>query len=176
MINTERLLLRQWQESDLEPWAALNADPEVMRHFPAVLRRAESDAMAAGNQAYIEAQGFGLWAVERRADRVFLGFVGLKGLAASNPLAPAVEAGWRLARHGWGQGYATEAASAAMADGFGRLGLERIVAFTAQSNLPSQAVMARCGMIRRSDLDFDHPALPEGHALSRHLVWERLKP
>jgi RimJ/RimL family protein N-acetyltransferase len=174
MITTERLVLRQWRDSDLEPWAELNADPEVMRHFPAVQSRLESDAMAAGNRAYIDQHGFGLWAVERRVDAVFLGFVGLKALADSNPLAPAVEAGWRLARHGWGQGYATEAATAAMADGFGRLGLERIVAFTAVSNLPSQAVMQRSGMTRRADLDFDHPALPAGHRLSRHLVWERL--
>ncbi len=176
MITTDRLILRQWRDSDLDPWASLNADPEVMRHFPAVHTRPESDAMAAGNRDYIDQHGFGLWAVERRSDGEFLGFVGLKGLSDANPLAPAVEAGWRLASQAWGQGYATEAAAAAMADGFERLGLERIVAFTARQNLPSQAVMTRLGMTRREDLDFDHPALPAGHRLSRHLVWEALKP
>jgi len=175
MITTDRLILRQWRDSDLDPWAALNADPEVMRHFPAVHTRLESDAMAAGNRDYIDQHGFGLWAVELRSDGQFLGFVGLKGLPEANPLAPAVEAGWRLASQAWGRGYATEAATAAMADGFERLGLERIVAFTARQNLPSQAVMGRLGMTRRDDLDFDHPALPAGHRLSRHLVWEALK-
>jgi RimJ/RimL family protein N-acetyltransferase len=176
MIITPRLILRQWRDSDLDPWAALNADPEVMRHFPAVHTRLESDAMAAGNRDYIDQYGFGLWAVECASDGQFLGFVGLKRLSGINPLAPAVEAGWRLSRQAWGQGYATEAAAAAMADGFERLGLERIVAFTASQNLPSQAVMTRLGMTRREDLDFDHPALPAGHRLSRHLVWEALRP
>ena len=176
MIETARLILRTWRESDFEPWAALNADPEVMRHFPATLTRIEADALAARNQDHIDQHGFGLWAVERREDGVFLGFTGLMTLRESNPLAPGVEAGWRLARHAWGQGYATEAARAAMDDGFSRLGLKQIVAFTAVPNLPSQAVMARLGMVRRTDLDFDHPMLPPGHVLERHLVWSLDRP
>ena len=173
MIETARLILRNWREVDLEPWAVLNADPEVMRHFPGVHTRIESDAMAAKNQDHIDQHGFGLWAVERKDDGVFLGFTGLMGLRESNPLAPGVEAGWRLARHAWGAGYATEAARAAMDDGFGRLGLRQIVAFTATTNLPSQAVMTRLGMIRREDLDFDHPMIEPGHVLRRHLVWSQ---
>jgi ribosomal-protein-alanine N-acetyltransferase len=173
VIETPRLILRGWREADLEPWAALNADPEVMRHFPAVQTRIESDAMAARNQDHIDQHGFGLWAVERKADGVFLGFAGLMALRESNPLAPGVEAGWRFARHAWGRGYATEAARAAMDDGFGRLGLKAIVAFTATTNLPSQAVMDRLGMTRREDLDFDHPMAPVGHVLRRHLVWSQ---
>lgn len=176
MIETPRLILRGWRESDLDPWAALNADPEVMRHFPATQTRIESDAMAARNQDHIDQHGFGLWAVERREDGAFLGFTGLMVLRESNPLAPGVEAGWRLARHAWGQGYATEAARAAMDDGFTRLGLKQVVAFTARPNLPSQAVMARLGMTRRPDLDFDHPMVPEGHALRPHLVWSLDRP
>ncbi len=175
-LETERLRLRPWRAEDLAPFAALNADPEVMRHFPATLSRIESDALAAVCQGEIERHGFGLWAIERRADGAFLGFTGLRGLAQSSPLAPGVEAAWRLSRQAWGQGYASEAARAAIDDGFARLGLDRIVAFTATANLPSQAVMARIGMIRREDLDFDHPALPEGHALSRHVVWEAVRP
>lgn len=171
MIESPRLILRGWRESDLEPWAALNADPEVMRHFPGVHTRLESDAMAAGNQDHIDRHGFGLWAVERKDDGVFLGFAGLMMLRESNPLAPGVEAGWRFARHAWGNGYATEAARAAMDDGFGRMDIGQIVAFTATTNVPSQAVMGRLGMTRREDLDFDHPNVPEGHVLRRHLVW-----
>lgn len=176
MITTERLILRAWRPDDHEPFAALNADPEVMRHFPATLSRVESDALAAICQDEIARLGFGLWAIERREDGAFLGFTGLRRLAASNPLAPGVEAAWRLSRQAWGQGYASEAARAAINDGFLRLGLERVVAFTATVNLPSQAVMARIGMTRREDLDFDHPALPEGHRLRRHVVWEAVRP
>ncbi len=176
MIETPRLILRNWRDGDFEPWAALNADPEVLRHFPSTHTRIESDAMAARNRDYIDEHGFGLWAVERREDGVFLGFTGLMTLRDSNPLAPGVEAGWRYARHAWGHGYATEAARAAMDDGFARLGLAQIVAFTATTNLPSQAVMARLGMTRRPDLDFNHPMLPPGDPLERHLVWSADRP
>ena len=172
MIDTARLILRNWLPADLEPWVAMNADPEVMRYFPAVQTREESEGMMARNRDYIDREGFGLWAVERKDDGMFLGFTGLMTLKAPNPLHPGVEAGWRLARHAWGQGYASEAATAALKDGFERLGLKTIVAFTATDNLPSQAVMTRSGMTRREDLDFDHPALPKGHRLERHVVWE----
>jgi len=171
VIETPRLILRDWREADLEPWAALNADPEVMRHFPATLTRIESDASAASYRDHIDRHGFGRWAVERREDGVFLGSTGLMSLHDTNPLAPGFEAGWRLARHAWGQGYATEAARAALDFGFTATGLKQIVAFTSADNLPSQAVMERLAMTRRPDLDFDHPALPEGHVLRRALVW-----
>lgn len=171
MIATDRLILRNWRASDLEPWAALNADAQVMEHFPALLSADEAAAMLAANQARITDNGWGLWAVERRGDGAFLGFTGLMPLRESNPLAPGVEIGWRFARHAWGSGYASEAARAALAWGFERLGLPEIVAFTATGNLRSQAVMDRVGMARREDLDFDHPALPKGHVLERHVVW-----
>lgn len=171
MIETDRLILRNWRPSDLDPWAALNADTEVMEHFPATLDRIESDAMAAVHEALITKQGWGLWAVERREDGAFLGFTGLKAIPASIPFAPAVEVAWRMSRAAWGHGYASEAARAAMADGFSRLAMPRIVSFTAQVNERSAAVMRRIGMARREDLDFDHPVLPEGHRLRRHVVY-----
>ena len=171
MIETDRLILRNWRPSDHDAWAALNADPEVMEHFPATLDRIESDAMAATHRALIEKQGWGLWAVERREDGAFLGFTGLKEIPSAIPFAPAVEVAWRLGRAAWGHGYASEAATAAMTDGFERLQLPRIVSFTATVNVRSQAVMRRIGMIRREDLDFDHPVLPEGHRLRRHVVY-----
>jgi RimJ/RimL family protein N-acetyltransferase len=172
VIETARLILRGWRAEDLEPWAAMNADPEVMRYFPAVLSTAEAEAVMARAQAHIDEHGYGLWAVERKADGRFLGFTGLKTLTPDNPLAPGVEAGWRLTRHAWGQGYASEAAAASLKHGFDQLDLTSIVAFTATDNLASQAVMNRIGMTRREDLDFDHPALPKGHPLERHVVWE----
>lgn len=176
MLETERLILRRWRSGDREPWAAMNADPEVMGYYERRLTVAESDARIERLEQHFDDHGFGEYAVERRADGVFLGMVGLATLEAPIPLAPGVEAGWQLARHAWGQGYATEAARAAMDDGFARLGLKEIVAFTATTNLPSQAVMDRIGMTRRPDLDFDHPMLPEGHILRRHLVWSQAAP
>lgn len=170
MIGTERLVLRPWREADREPWAALNADPEVMAHFPAVLSRAESDALMDRLAASVAETGRGFMALERRSDGAFLGFVGVKPTGPDLPFGGAPEIGWRLARHAWGRGYASEAAQAALADAFGR-GAEEVVSFTAVSNLPSQAVMTRIGLRRTPERDFAHPALPEGHRLRPHLVW-----
>jgi ribosomal-protein-alanine N-acetyltransferase len=147
-----------------------------MRHYERPLTQAESDARIDRLERHIATHSFGEYAVERREDGVFLGMVGLARLDEANPLFPGVEAGWQLARHAWGRGYATEAARAAMDDGFRRIGLKEIVAVTATTNLPSQAVMGRLGMTRREDLDFDHPNVSEGHVLRRHLVWSEDRP
>ncbi|GAA4574338.1 GNAT family N-acetyltransferase [Planotetraspora kaengkrachanensis] len=169
MLETERLSLRRWREGDLEPFAALNADPVVMEHFPAALSRDESDALARRIEAGFEEHGFGLWAVE--ADGTFLGFTGLSVPRFTAAFTPCVEIGWRLARHAWGYGYATEAASAVLDDAFGRLGLPEVVSFTAVGNLRSQAVMRRIGMSRDPAEDFDHPALAEDSPLRRHVLY-----
>ncbi|HEX6860717.1 MAG TPA: GNAT family N-acetyltransferase [Caulobacteraceae bacterium] len=171
MIETPRLLLRGWRDEDYAPFAALNADPEVMRRFPATHTREESDTLADGNREHIEEHGWGLWAIERRDDGRFLGFVGLARPRQPNPYADEVEVGWRLAQEGWGHGYASEAARASLAYGFERLKLPRIISFTATENERSQAVMRRIGMTRAPDLDFDHPRLPKGHRLERHVVY-----
>lgn len=176
MIETPRLNLRSWREEDLGPFAALNADPEVMRYFPSTLSRAESDALAARYQSHIDQHGFGRWAIERREDGAFLGHSGPMMMSPPVPLSPGAEMGWRLARAAWGRGYATEASRAAVDFCFEHIGLEQIVAFTSTTNLPSQAVMARLGMTRRPDLDFDHPNVPEGQILRRHLVWSQDAP
>lgn len=169
-FETERLRLRQWREADYAAFAALNADAEVMRYFPAPLSRAESDAMADRCRGLIAAKGWGLWAVERKTDGAFLGFVGLHEPAAALPFAPCVEVGWRLARHAWGYGYATEAARGALAYGFGHLGLDEIVFFTALANARSRAVMQRIGM-QEDAVGFEHPALPPGHPLRPHCLY-----
>ena len=170
MIATERLVLRGWRPEDLDPFAALNADPEVMRHFPAPLTREESDALAERNRLHIDDHGWGLWAVERKLDGAFLGFTGLARPRPPHPLQNEVEVGWRLARFAWSHGYASEAARASLDFGFNELGLSRIVSFTAVENERSQAVMRRIGMTRAPELDFDHPAL-KGHRLERHVVY-----
>jgi len=170
-LRTSRLQLRPWREADLPVFAALNADPEVRRWFPGTLTREESDAQAMRIQEHIAAHQFGFWAVEVPGTASFVGFVGLKHVTFAAPFAPAVEAGWRLSRDHWGQGYATEAAWAALSHGFGPLGLAEIVAFAVPGNLPSRRVMERIGMRHDPGGDFDHPALPNGHPLQRHVLY-----
>jgi RimJ/RimL family protein N-acetyltransferase len=169
--RTDRLLLRRWTDADLEPFAALNADPEVMEHFPALLSRAESDALARHSDAFLRENGWGLWAVEVAQSGRFAGFTGLAPVRAALPFAPAIEVGWRLARWAWGSGYATEAATAALRVAFDGLGLDEVVSFTALTNVRSQAVMRRIGMTRDPADDFDHPALPVGSPLRRHVLY-----
>jgi ribosomal-protein-alanine N-acetyltransferase len=171
MIRTGRLILRDWRDDDLAPFAALNADPEVMRYFPATLTRAESDAAAARNRDGIARHGYGFWAVEVPGVTPFAGMVGLSVPRFEAPFTPCVEIGWRLARAHWGRGYATEAARAALGHAFGPLGLGEVVAFTVPANVPSRAVMTRLGMTRTPADDFDHPLLPEGHPLRRHVLY-----
>lgn len=170
-LRTERLLLRCWRDEDLEPFAELNADPETMRYFPTPIARAESDAIADRIRRHIEAEGWGLWAVEVVGGGSFVGFVGLARLSFEAHFAPAVEVGWRLAREYWGQGYATEAGRAALAYGFEELELEEIVSVTSPLNEPSWRVMERLGMSRDPFGDFEHPRVPVGHPLRPHVLY-----
>jgi RimJ/RimL family protein N-acetyltransferase len=165
-LRTERLLLRGWREADRAPWAELNADPVVREHFPSVSSRAESDVALDRFAAALDARGWGLWAVEH--DGRFLGFTGLNPVGFE-PLVGATEIGWRLARHAWGHGFATEAARAALSYAFDELGLDEVVSFTATTNLRSMAVMERLGMTR--DGGFDHPAIAAGHPLRAHVLY-----
>ncbi|RFA29903.1 GNAT family N-acetyltransferase [Alkalilimnicola ehrlichii] len=167
--ESARLYLRQWQASDLAPFAELNADPRVMAHFPNRLDRAQSDAMAERCRALIEERGWGFWAVEEKASNTFIGFVGLHTPAADLPFSPCVEVGWRLAYPFWGKGLATEAAKVALQIGFNELRLDEIVSFTAVSNQRSRRVMRRLGM--QAAGVFEHPAIPAGHALRRHYLF-----
>ena len=174
-LRTERLLLRQWQEADHEPFAQLNADPEVMTHFPSLLTRERSDALARDISYSIEEQGWGLWAVEVVDGPSFIGFVGLNEPRFEAHFLPAVEVGWRLGREHWGYGYATEAARAAVDFGFWELGLDEIVAMVAPANARSRAVAERLGMTRDPADDFDHPRIPEG-PLQRHVLYRLARP
>ncbi|MEU3661304.1 GNAT family N-acetyltransferase [Streptomyces sp. NPDC032940] len=160
-LRTDRLVLREWRESDLAPWAALNADPVVRAYFPGLLTREQSDASAADFQAGLEQRGWGWWAVEAVATGEFIGFTGLDPVEDGLPFA-GIEAGWRLARTAWGHGYATEAARAVTAFAFEELRLEEVLAVTAAGNHRSRAVMRRLGMTRDPADDFDDPGVPEG--------------
>jgi RimJ/RimL family protein N-acetyltransferase len=172
MLRTERLLLRRWRDSDREPFAALNADPEVMEHFVRPLDRAGSDALVDRIEASFEEHGYGLWAVSPLDEPDAL--AGFTGLAVPNfdaHFTPAVEVGWRLARPYWGRGYATEAARAAAAYAFGEAGLTELVSFTPTTNLRSTAVMRRLGMTHDPADDFDHPNVPADHPLHRFVLY-----
>jgi RimJ/RimL family protein N-acetyltransferase len=170
-LTTDRLLLRQWRDSDREPFAALNADPAVMEHFPALQTREQSDALIDRQLPAIEERGWGLWALEVRETGEFIGFTGLSVPSFEAHFLPAVEIGWRLAKGAWGNGYATEAARASLAHGFGPAGLDAVVSFTTTTNLPSQRVMQRIGMTHDEAGDFDHPRLEAGHRLQRHVLY-----
>ncbi|MEL6348781.1 MAG: GNAT family N-acetyltransferase [Myxococcota bacterium] len=171
MIRTDRLLLRRWRDDDLDAFAALNADPVVMEHFPERLTREQSARFLDKIRTHFDQHGFGLWAVEVPDDAPFVGMVGLKTVNFDAAFAPAVEIGWRMAAAWWGQGLATEAAQGALRYGFTEAKLDEIVSFTALLNRPSWRVMERLGMRRNPREDFDHPAVPEGHRLRRHMLY-----
>ncbi|MER5475014.1 GNAT family N-acetyltransferase [Streptomyces sp. NPDC002935] len=160
-LRTDRLLLRRWRESDLEPWAAMNADPEVREYLGDLLTPEQSDVSVALMQAEFDKRGYGWWAIETLETGAFIGRVGLDEVDESLPFT-GVDVGWRLARSAWGHGYATEAAQAGLAFGFESLGLPEIVASTTVTNVRSQAVMRRLGMTRDPSDDFDDPSVPEG--------------
>ncbi|HEX8114975.1 MAG TPA: GNAT family N-acetyltransferase [Kofleriaceae bacterium] len=170
-LSTERLVLRAWRDADLAPFAALSADPRVMEHFAAPLSRAESDAMVERIREHFAGHGFGLWAIEVPGVADFIGFVGLVHVPFTAPFTPAVEVGWRLAAEHWGRGYATEGARRALEVGFEQLRLEQIVSITMPANQRSRHVMEKLGMRRSPADDFDHPRLPEGHPLRRHVLY-----
>ena len=168
-LTGPRLRLRPWRAADRPAFAALNADPAVMRHFPAPLTRAESDAFLEGLQARIAATGWGFWCVERLDAQGCIGMVGLQPIPWEAPFTPAVEIGWRIAAAEQRQGLAEEAARLALAAGFGPLGLAEILAFTVPANAPSWRLMAKLGMVPAGR--FAHPRLPPGHPLAEHLLY-----
>jgi RimJ/RimL family protein N-acetyltransferase len=169
-FETERLLARHWRDGDEAPFASMNADPRVMQYFPARLDRPASDALLMELRMHLEDNGFGIWAIEEKSSRAFIGAVGLQIPAPDLPVFPCVEIAWRLASPHWGRGFATEAARGALRAGFEQLGLPEIVAFTSVANVRSRRLMERLGM-RDTGETFDHPRLPEDHPLRRHCLY-----
>lgn len=170
-LRTPRLLLRRWRPEDRLPFAQLNADPRVMEFFASPLTQEESDTLADRIEAHFAKHNFGFWAVERIGIAPFVGFVGLAVPRITAHFTPCVEIGWRLAHQVWGQGIAVEAAQAALRYGFEELQLKEIVAYTVPANLRSRRVMEKLGMTHNPDDDFDHPLLPEGHHLRKHVLY-----
>jgi RimJ/RimL family protein N-acetyltransferase len=176
ILETERLLLREWRASDREPFATLNADPRVMEFFPSPLSREESDRLTDRIEEHFQQHGFGVWAVEVRTKSRFIGFIGLNVPTFEAHFTPCVEIGWRLGYESWGLGLATEGARVAVRYGFEMLGLKEIVSFTVPVNVRSRRVMEKLGMKHDEADDFDHPGLPAGHLLRRHVLYRLQDP
>jgi RimJ/RimL family protein N-acetyltransferase len=170
-LNTERLVLRQWRDDDRAPFAQLNSDARAMEFFPSLLTKEQSDATVDRINSHFLQHGFGLWAVEVVNGPPFIGFVGLLVPAFTAPFTPCVEIGWRLAPEHWGRGYATEGARAALEAAFVKVGLDEVVSFTVPQNARSRRVMEKLGLVRSLDEDFEHPMVPEGHPMRRHVLY-----
>ncbi len=168
-LETPRLILRQWKDTDFQEFYALNSDVDVMRYFPCVLSQRESDELANKFQTLIAENGWGFWAVELKENHQFIGFVGLQSQPTQFEFSPCVEIGWRLAQQYWHQGYATEAAKVCLKFAFEQLDLEDVVSFTAKLNVPSQKVMQRLNM--QSISEFNHPKVEATHPLACHVLY-----
>jgi RimJ/RimL family protein N-acetyltransferase len=171
ILNTDRLILRPWLAADREPFARINRDPAVMEFMPALLTAEENNSFVDRIEEHFETHGFGLWATELRDLTRFIGYVGLAVPRFQAPFTPAVEIGWRLASDVWRQGLATEAAHAVVRHAFEVLRIPNLVSFTVPANLPSRRVMEKLGMTHDPSDDFDHPLLPDGHPLRRHVLY-----
>jgi ribosomal-protein-alanine N-acetyltransferase len=174
-LHGPRLVLRPWLDRDVDPFVALNADPTVMQHFPSVMSRDETLASLARIREHFAQHGYGVWAVSRHGHEEFLGFVGIYHPTFSahftRPESPCLEIAWRLSPSVWGQGFATEGARLALRHAFFSLGVDEVVSLTVPDNTRSRAVMQRLGMQHNPEDDFDHPRLPEGHPLRRHVLY-----
>lgn len=170
-LSATRLRLRPWNETDRLPFAAMHADPIVMQFMPAVLDDDQCRVLVERNLEHWRAHGFGLWSLEVKASQTFVGYAGLLRTSFVAPFTPSVEIAWMLSRDAWGQGYAIEAARAICQRAFDDLGIDELVSFTASENYRSRRVMERLGMNRDEAQDFDHPRLPDGHPLRRHVLY-----
>ena len=174
MIETERLILRRWEDRDRAPFHAMCSDPAVMEHLGPLLTREEADAAIDRQNGLVDSHGYCFWAVERREDGAFLGFCGLKPGAEDTPIEGDIEIGWRLARDHWGSGYAREAAQASLDWGWANLDAPAIAAITTPGNVRSWGLMERLGMARVAEDDFDHPKAPDW--LKAHITYRIARP
>lgn len=176
MIETERLILRGWRESDVDPFHAMGNDPEVMEFLGPFLSRADAEAAAERQNETLAALGFCFWALERREDGAFLGFCGVKLGREDTPIHDEIEIGWRLARPYWRQGYAREAAQASLDWVWDNLDVDSVAAITAVGNAKSWGLMERLGMVRAPEDDFDHPIVPVGNPIRPHITYRIARP
>jgi RimJ/RimL family protein N-acetyltransferase len=172
VIETDRLLIREWREADRTPFAAINTNTEVMQHLGGVLDQTQSDQSVDRQIASQKDHGYCFWAIERKIDDALLGYCGLRrGGHAGTDVHDEIEIGWRLARSAWGHGNAREAAEACLAWGWSNTGASRIAAWTVSANSASWGLMIRLGFTHRPNLDFEHPSFEKGHPLCHHIVY-----
>jgi len=169
--ETDRLILRNWKDSDSEPFARMNSDPVVMEFFHALRTREESDNLISTITAHILEDGFGFWAVERKDTGEFIGFVGLNRFSINLPFCPCVEIGWRIAHAHWGHGFATEAAIKCLRIGFDQFSLGEILSFATLNNIASRRVMEKIGMTDTYQV-FLHPSVPSESGLQEHCLYK----
>lgn len=170
-LETDRSLLRHWRAEDLSLFAIINSDPKVMEYFPATMTEEESNNLASKINNHFEEYGYGLWAVEEKSSKKFIGFTGLSNTTFDAHFTPSIEIGWRLELNSWSKGYATEAARKVLDYALNKLNLAEIVSFTANKNTPSRRVMEKIGLNHNPKDDFNHPNLPVGHHLSSHVLY-----
>ena len=170
-LQTSRLILRNWKQNDIEPFAILNSDPRVCEFLPNVLSQEETLTSVIKIQSHFKKHAFGLFAVELISTKTFIGFVGLKYFSFDSHFTPSVELAWRLSWENWGQGLATEAAQKVTQYGFETLGLPEILAITAKNNQGSRRVMEKLGMFTNEDENFLHPQLEYSHPLAEHVLY-----
>ena len=173
MLSTERLILRRWLNSDTQPFIEMNKDAEVMKYFPKTLTDGESLEMLERINLHFEKNNFGLFAVENKSTKQFIGFTGFAIPTFDTFFTPCVEIGWRYKKEAWGHGFATEAANACLKYGFNNLGFDKIVSFTSSLNKNSENVMKKIGMTYLAD--FNHPKIKAGHILCKHILYEITK-
>ncbi|MGL4674176.1 MAG: GNAT family N-acetyltransferase [Wohlfahrtiimonas sp.] len=173
-LSTDRLILREWRDSDLPSLYQMVSDPDVMEFFPATLSEIEAQDFLKAIQVRMNQHGWGMWACELKATQEVIGFVGLNIPQDNFDFNPCVEIGWRLRKEFWHQGLAQEAAREALNFGFTELNLDKIVAFTTVTNLPSQALMKRLNMVKNNQ-HFNHPRLAKDHPLAEHVLYELTK-
>ena len=176
MIETARLILRGWRDADVEPFHAMGNDPDVMRYLGPAMTMADAESARDRMNALVDSHGYCFWAVERKADSAFIGFCGIKPGPPDTPIADDIEIGWRLRRDAWGQGYAGEAAAATIAWAWANTGAPAVAAITVLDNVKSWGLMERLGMRRDHGADFDHPAVPDGNPLERHITYRLTRP
>ena len=179
-LETERLVLREWRETDKALYAEVIGDPIVRRFFPSI--GTPADAASGIDRAIhrLADLGFSFLALERKLDGRFLGMLGMAPFSDvvrfAIPGAPKVEIGWQLGKEFWGNGYAPEGARAMLDFAWSNLALPEVVAITYEGNLPSQRVMEKIGMQRDPHGDFLHPDIPDGHLLRPHVLYRISNP
>lgn len=174
MLETERLILRHWKQSDYLPFIEMGQDPEVMKYLPKLLTKNESLEIIKKIEGIFEKNHWGFWAIELKENGTFIGFIGLHDQPEQFDFSPCVEIGWRLAREYWGKGYATEGAKAALDYAFNKLNLSKVVSFTSIANEPSESVMKKIGMTKVKY--FNHPEFSSNPSIEKHILYEIWNP